>query len=223
MTGLETCFLCNQRVLGLVGQELILEAYYLRPDDDAWFADAYGPCHISCLISSRWGSKWSLYMQRHIQRVDNFTIIHSADDLIAYRTDRLPETRVVQHNGLVFNVQDNDIKHATQVNGGSLIRVAAELSLDFTKSPHVAEPVQRVLAANQVLALQDLLQHLGVWERMLYPIALEKGELRLDKQSLKILRRQSEVTHGWIWGKALYTQFVPEKVMNLINEMQHLP
>jgi hypothetical protein len=49
------CFVCGQSVLGLSGQDLSLEPYYLRDDADSeqlFEAEAFGDVHCKCLIDS---------------------------------------------------------------------------------------------------------------------------------------------------------------------------
>lgn len=211
MTGLDFCFLCRKRVLGLIGQDFLLDTYYLRGGDAALQMQAYGPCHAICLCNSRWGRIWATYFHKYMEQVSYLPIIGETDGCVAFRREEQKETTIIQHDGFICVVHDKQVKSAVHVVNGRLIGVDHYIKLNLTSNPDVAKLVQQALVKHGAYPLRDLLHRLSLMDRLIFPIAVENGELRLVKQDPKFW------TGGWISGQGVYAQFVPEAMMELVQ------
>ncbi len=162
------CFECNLPVLGLRGQDTMLDTYYLSSSDqDIIDANAFGDCHLICLATSRWIDRWILAVRRNFEDVRRFSLLSSVPAWI-YKVETTAELFVVYPTGRIELLEPRTIQ--TIEAGASKIDIIEELMIEF-------DPVMRkkVISLGQGGRLSWLLDELGVRDRLLEPTMVDSG------------------------------------------------
>lgn len=222
MTKIPTCFICGQQVLGLVGQDLRLDTFYLHdePEDrEVLSAEAFGDCHLSCLIDSTWGAFWARRIAENLEHVRNFAVVSSDNDVTIFRNEGMRESVAVRTDGWVANFSDKAVRSGHAVADGVFVPVAQELTLPITAHPDVADRAGNALLSSGSFALPELVKALRLADYLLYPDAIRDGELRLlpsgKYATQPVTRTRGEV---YLTAVAHLHQLMPDDVAPRIAE-----
>lgn len=205
---LESCFLCALPVLELKGQFDKLDSYYLQPEDDAYVQGAYGWCHALCLVRSSWGHFWFTRRREHFTENIGYQQAASDGEHCVLRHPRTGELLILRADGLMFDVAPRALTKAKPSEGGVMLPIEQEMNIELDEGDLVRE-IRDDLVNQKRYPLWGLIDGLGIRAQMMFPRALEGGELRLDKR----LRR--EWVGSWISAKAVYHRFLPDRVVAL--------
>lgn len=220
---LRRCFVCDRPVLELEGQHLFFDSYRLTAgDDEVLEAGAYGACHITCLLASRWGVFWSERLSKqHIHRVLVETPTLSASYNVACK-----EGLVVRRDGLVCTLARGDLHRLRPVEGGYLCQVKhAEYHLDLSDRGGLAEEIKAELLREGSYPLARLIDALGIGPTLFYPPALEQGQLVLGQRRSRLASatRQGPLwTKGYVAAGMVYDKFLPDDVVEVARAAQPL-
>lgn len=205
---LEPCFLCSLPVMELEGQFDKMDSYYLLPEDDAYVQGAYGWCHALCLAQSSWGAFWFTRRRKHFTENMGYEQKASTGEHCVLRRPRDGTLLILRHDGLMFDIAPHALSKAKSTEGGVLLPVEHEMNLELDTAATV-QKIRDDLMKHKRYSLWALIDEVGIRERMLFPRALEGGELRLDKR----LRR--EWFGNWLSAKVVYERFIPDEIVSL--------
>ncbi len=215
------CFLCGNVVLGLVGQDAVMDTYLIDNNTpearQVITRRAFGNCHLRCLIQSPYGGFWAQCMARHEARVKRSPMLFENDTYIMYRHDRTKETRLIGKDGWTQTVTDNELYQSVSCNGGYLIAIRHDYNLNFADTPELGKSVQESIFQKQSYPLLLLAQELHVEPYLLYPVAVQNGALRSREPSLS--RTQApEQSHSQNWVSAIadYAYFLPQEAAEIL-------
>lgn len=167
-----TCFECKLPVLGLRGQDTMLDTYYLTSSDqDILDADAFGDCHLICLATSKWIERWIVALRRNFEGVRRFRLLSSGPAWI-YKVQTTAELFVVYPTGRVEQLEPRTIRAVEA--GDSKIDIVEELMIEF--DPAVRD---KIIVLGQGERLSWLIDELGVRDRLLEPTMVDSGTFRI--------------------------------------------
>jgi len=192
-------------VLGLNGQDGLLDTYVLTGDDrEVLEQGIFGECHVRCLLDSRWGSLWASRWLGNFSAVRGWLVAAEADGLAVLRNPRLPEAVVIRDDGWMTLVGD----HALARRDGDLVPVRHEINLPLHDHPEVARAISTDLAAGRSHPIMDLVDALRLGDRLLSRQALAAGALRPSDIAVA---RDDHVT-----ATAEYSKWIPGEAMRLL-------
>src|SRR4051812_16703878 len=110
------CPLCSQIVLGLRGQDINLDTFYLTSgvEDKAIFdAGVFGECHIACLVSSSWARLWGVRILQNLFNVRGFTLVYEDVEWLIGRNSRAKFSVLASKNGWFVTLPDDMMSKRT--------------------------------------------------------------------------------------------------------------
>lgn len=218
---LALCPFCQREVLGLIGQDISLDTFYLQdtPEDTKVIeTEIFGMCHFLCLTNTRWGRFWSRRILENMATVRKFPIRAETKHITILRNDQLQETIVIRQDGWLAYIDDKALKAKIDIEGGCLIPISHELNLDLSDHPELSAMVQDVFIQGYPYALLDIVNALNLAGRLLYPQALKNGTLvRRDSKKRGKKAQAYNTSQSVISTKAKYFNFLPEEVQKLVK------
>jgi len=212
------CFICGSTVLGLAGQDTKLDTFLLRPgeqDDEVLANDAYGPCHLSCLIGSRWASFWAERTVQNLTFVRKLGALHRSDDLNVFRNRAIAETVAIRSNGWMASFADDALKTAEEVPEGLLVSVSTPAMLDVAADPALHEEIAAALAANRSFPLFEYVSRLGLADRLWFPDAIRRG--RIDPGTADdVTTTAVSGTAGYLGVQLNYYKLLPADIASIV-------
>ncbi|HEU4323636.1 MAG TPA: hypothetical protein VFS21_10855 [Roseiflexaceae bacterium] len=207
---LPRCFVCGRPVLELAGQANHLDSYYLTERDEALAAGAYGSCHTTCLLASRWGAFWAERRAEHHTQIMRQPVVGEAAGLLALRNVNLRETLVLRADGLLCTVRDADLPRLRPVEGGYLRRVElAEFNLDLSDRCGLAEAIKPELLRQGSYPLIRLVDALEIRPTLRYLPAIEAGRLVYTRQHQRLW------VECWVVAGLSHDELLPAEVVEL--------
>jgi len=220
MSGLPSCFVCGQPVIGLVGQDTAVDTYLLRGgerDQEAVRAKAYGEVHLRCLVESAWGGFWADRLTANLVEARGFRTVAQDGQVSIYRNDRQRENVVVSPDGWVAWVTDDALALAAPAETGVLLPMRHELNLDLGTNSRLAAHLGAALQRDHAFPLLQLVVELDVYERLTSVTALEDG--RLEAPTGPGAPRYSHPDHpGHFTTIASYRREFPTTIYKLLTE-----
>jgi hypothetical protein len=218
------CFLCGNIVLGIKGQDAVLQPYYLQEEGRSVVAaDLYGPCHLSCLVTSQWGGFWAERRIKHIEGVLGLPRVFDHGELVAFGNARHQEAIIVRSDGVEFQVSFGSAATALQISGGYLVPVRDEWYLHLPAHASLVKTIQEALLKEGSYALHHLMIALGLADRLLFPEALERAELQIRNPNSKKTRRLIQSwSDTFVSARAFYSSFIPDAVMGVVRQVKTL-
>jgi hypothetical protein len=180
MRNFPSCFICKQRVLGLRGQDLNLDTFYLQgqhADLQVIAENAFGECHMLCLLGSKWGSFWAERIAENMRHVRRFESLIESEQFQMLRNARMTETIIIRTDGWIKFVSDRRLHEARKTTEGLLLPVREEMSVELSDDMALIADLERTLASNRPFSLWEFVSKLGLANRLLYPEAIRPGEI----------------------------------------------
>jgi hypothetical protein len=207
--------LCRLDVLGLRGQDVALDSYVLGPEDDEMLdLGIYGECHLRCLVESEWGALWASRWLENFTAVRGWPVVTSGD-VHVLRNPRLPETTVIRDDGWIANVADSAFLRRQDAFDGHLVPVRHELNLPLAAHAGLGPAINAALADNRAYPLVDVVNALGLGDRLWSPQALSAGSLNPSRVPVTDPRH--------VTANAVYAVFLPHAVTELLLAAQGRP
>jgi hypothetical protein len=212
------CFICGDLVLGIQGQDDNFEPYYVEDEREALAAGKYGPCHVLCLVTSHWGEYWSRQRIRHMEETLGLPRVFELGGLVVFQNTREQAAIVVRQDGAEFKVAYSSPVNAREIPGGHLLPVKQAWNLYLPQHPQVVRKIREALLQSGSYPLPELTSALDLDSRLLYPSALEQGQLRIEKpNSKKSQQRIKSWSERFVSAEAVYAQFIPDAVMEAVR------
>ena len=209
---LPSCFLCKQIVLGLEGQDDELETCILQTGDEALGASAYGPCHIECLVRSEWGKKWSDYRKRSLLRCSWIRLISNHEGLTTIFNSKTADLYVLEETGLHWRFKYAYAKELARSEDSELIRrYSSTYNLNLCNYESIAATVWTELKSTGRYSFINLANDLGIANKVRHPTVLATSEILFDVRMLEKWKA------GWIVGKSLHHELIPQSVVQCIK------
>lgn len=153
-------------------------------DDEVLYAQAYGGCHISCLLQSRWGSHWANLVLRHLESGPQMIRLYDDGIVVALAHKHTKDILVLRSNGMIWSLRRREVKSVRRTENGWQIPVDAEFNFAIRDQEPLIREVQERLSHMGQMPLLEILQLLGVAEKLYSPDALQDGWL-VAKEELK--------------------------------------
>lgn len=109
----KTCCFCKKKVLGIFGQDDLLDSYYFKEsleDSRAISEGVYGDCHIKCLLESPWKDFWTNRRIDNLVKVRGYELIYQDVQSSIYRNGTTKEYVVLPVSHVLLFVSDKKIK-----------------------------------------------------------------------------------------------------------------
>lgn len=207
---MQTCFYCKKPVLGLSGNDEILDTAYLSSEDTDLFDNKiYGECHSICLIASSRAERWAK-CRKHSLMVNQRYEFTELDDALIYTnsvcTSALVELkdshRCVAISSWMLHQNTTcckDIFLEHEVNwefSRDLSRLVSEACHDLIHSPMSLQLIARLFDVEEYYS--DLL--------------LSKGYLSSTQET------QDNLRLGYLSGRCSYPLNLPDQVASYLME-----
>lgn len=202
---LDKCFICQELVLGLRGQDDSFDTALLEPNDKAISEQAYGSCHIPCLVQSRWGFHWAKAVLRHLERSPQVARLYDDGNHIAVANTQTKDIRVIRSDGKSWNIRRREFSNLRRIKNYWQLPIEEEFNFELRGMETLIHEVQERLSLAAELPLMELLIRMGV-EKRYSPPALESGRLVLKQE----LKRYWTATGISVW--ASYAEMVPDQI-----------
>ncbi len=188
MRRIPTCPFCGRIVLGLKGQDVVLDTFFLGGED----ADRrlvrdglYGDCHVFCLEQSDCGPIWADRILRNFRDVRNFAVAEAAPPFHLLRNPNLPESVMISALGGYLVVADNELAGRVERDADWLFPVDSFFEAFLTKENQEAiglAVMQRLSGAEHEGSLKSLLEVLEIAAVLKDPGAIEDGAFAYRRQ-----------------------------------------
>ena len=201
---LPACPFCGDPVVGIAGQDIALDTFYLSTadtDNAVVNRGLFGLSHLSCLMESDVGAFWSTRIVENLTRVRSFPAIGSDNAHVLLRNDRLNETVAIGRDGWMVHLDDASVRRREPFDEGFLIPHRQELNLDLTDFPSAVADLSVSAASGDEYPLLSLLGLLHITNRLLVPRALERASLE-----------RVAISVNFVAAAANYHKFVPRSV-----------
>lgn len=180
------CCICGAPVLGLEGQDALLDTYFLlgeREDGQALADEIFGECHQTCLVSSGWGAFWANRKIHNFVNIRGYRIVFENQNFILMR-DRFEElTGMIRHDGAACWFDDDQFARREKTEEGWLIPVEDEINLDISDKKELAGSWIEAVERQGFVPLRTVIEQLGAWSRLLVPESVEGGILSPSETS----------------------------------------
>jgi hypothetical protein len=213
------CFLCGNTVLGLAGQDIVLDTFLLRPgkrDDEVLAEEAFGPCHLKCLIGSRWASFWSERVSQNYTFVRKLRAVHRSDEVSVFRNRLIAETVVVRSNGWIGSFTDAELKVAETVPEGQLVPVSMQAAWDVTADRDLHAAIETAMAAQKPFSLFEYVSRLGLADRLWFAEAIRRGRIVRGTASNEDPAGSAGVAGSSISVELSYYKLLPADIAPLV-------
>jgi len=213
------CLFCKNEVIGLTGQEHVLDTVFLQQPEDHEVTDAgiYGYCHKLCLINSKWGSLWAKRWIENYNQTRRFPIIGNSGNVTFLRYDRakpLNSIIAIADNGSLIDVRDKHLPKKIKLKNGYLIPQIENLNINLSTLPNLAEEINSTLFKGGSYSLKSLIEQMGLSNYLIYPKAIEDGRLTMNREHKKALKQNPSSYRKSVWSKLEYAIFVPQDIMD---------
>jgi hypothetical protein len=212
---LPLCPFCQKEVLGLVGQDICLDTFYLQDnEEDKQIVEMgiYGMCHFLCLISDNLGNFWSKRILENMTLVRKFPIIAVQNNITLLRNNRMRETIAIRQDGWVAYIRDDALTARIELDQGCFIPNIHELNLDLSDHPSLADVIQTTLNQDRSYPIREIVYSLKLNDYTLYPEAIENGILIPRIATAGEKKELSEQYKTHINANAQYLIFLPQVV-----------
>lgn len=206
---MDSCFICEQFVFGLRGQDDFLDSALLSPGDDAIVNRACGACHLRCLLGTRWGSEWAGYRLRRWESNAQMTRMYSDDTCVALAHRQTKDIYVIQTDGMSWTFRRRMFDTFSRMASGWQLPIEEEFNFEIRGKGELIEKLQKRLSLNGEVPLVEVLQVLGVADKLYSPLVLAEGRLVL-KQELKRYWTAAGIS-SW----ASYAEPVPDQIYSV--------
>ncbi len=215
MSRRDHCFECGDLVIGLIGQDAVLDTFYLQADEEGHRIleeGAFGEVHLVCLIHSVWGSFWAARMAANMRDVRGLSVQFESDRLVLFRNDALNETIAIRHDGWYGYLRDDAVGAGHETQGGILLSVTRELNLRLSDYPQVYDELDASLSHGTAYPLLDLVTRLELRKRLFSVDALDDGRLE-PFPAYEGDEALGTNDTGFVASIGVYHQFVPEEII----------
>jgi len=215
------CFICGRLVLGLVGQDTVLDTMFLKSeeeDNQVVQESAFGPVHYSCLLRSKWVQFWSKRIYENLTEVRRMPVIAVTDGYVALSNSVLRTYFVLGEDGLSATIEGENYDRWRPVDGGWLIQVIHEHTMNLTGFENALEFVRHSFSHLGHCLIVDLVRALDLYDTLLYPVALEGGVIRPIRGRGKRVLTQAQLS--FVETVADYHQFLPYAVGQAIRSQR---
>jgi hypothetical protein len=220
-SGIPACPFCGDPVLGLAGQDLLLDTYLLQDEAEdraVLAAGAFGDVHARCLLESPWGRFWSLRTRQNLTEVRGLAAAAEGPEAGALLNDGTGEVTVVGHDGMVWSLLPRAFQERSPATGGCLVPVHNDFNLRIQDLGPAAGDVLQLATTGGSYPLATLVTRLGAEAHLLDPDAIAGGVLEIGARESGV--RESGVTAdprlSRIETRASYSQFLPTHVETLV-------
>ncbi|HEY0191086.1 MAG TPA: hypothetical protein VGC42_08185 [Kofleriaceae bacterium] len=203
MGTIDRCEICDLPVLELRGQFELMQPYFAGLDEEP--LELIGEVHTKCLVSSEHRERWVRTSVQHFSGVRGYAIVRTERDWTIMRHARLREVLAFHVSGESIDLPARQIK-ASPVDGGATIPRESDYHMTIDDREIVAE-LQRELTAAGKVPLAELVDALGIREKLYWPDILQSGVYAFPRQ----LRGDWSSTS--IAGRMQYRQFIPDVVL----------
>ena len=192
MRRIPTCPFCGRIVLGLKGQDVVLDTFFLDGED----ADRrlvrdglYGDCHIFCLERSDCGRLWGNRILKNFRDVRHFGLIESTSPFHLLRNPNVPESVIVSDLGGYLIVNDNDLRERVEREVDWLFPVDSFFEAILTQENQESIGIAFIRRMSEARitehqgSMESLLDDLGIAEVLKDPGAIEGGSFAYKRQS----------------------------------------
>jgi hypothetical protein len=206
---MDRCYVCNRPVIGLLGQDVVLDAEMLmwrkapqQAINEIIDSRADGPVHVTCFRSSDRRAFWFSWLQA------GYADLHPIDENTFVFIPRIGATRasaksedyvnVLTTDCVSFRLVRSQINSATTTDGGYLVPTQSKIGFDLRDvEPGLAKSLRRL--ANRPGSIVELLDLLDVRDRL----------VRLDSV-VEATLGPIEATSDYVRFLADYSIFAPE-------------
>jgi hypothetical protein len=222
MSSQPNCFICGNRVLGLRGQDIVLDTFYLQAHEEA--ADiiaqnAFGEAHLKCFVGSQWSGAWAQCIAENLIHVRRFETLLNRTDLQILRNPKMREVALIRADGWIRFLSERSLGAARSSPAGVSIAVKEEMSVVLPENQALLGNLEQAFHAKQYAHLSELVVALGVADYLLFPDSIRAGAITPVRgpgpQPEPLRRLRGEIYLNAVFS---YDEFVPAAVADSLLE-----
>jgi len=125
---MEDCCFCKLPVLGIAGQDDILDSYNFRTseeDDLAISEGVYGHCHLKCLLKSSWKEFWKTRRVKNYVEIRQFKLIYDDSHSQVFRYERTGDFLIFPEPYIMLPIMHSTLRKGLNIDN-SCIRMEKE-------------------------------------------------------------------------------------------------
>lgn len=176
---IKTCCFCGLPVLGIWGQDDVLDSYHFQStaDDQRAIAEGvYGECHLRCLTASSWKEFWTARRVANLIRVREFENRYEGSDTLLLRDARTGSNVVSPTRGVLLTVSDQALREGLRVDDASLSVRQKDRTWDLPSAWSGAS-VEKLFGGVGWIPLMKLVDAFEVTERLFDSRRAAQGQL----------------------------------------------
>jgi hypothetical protein len=161
------CCFCKMPVLGIFGQDDLLDSYNLQREEEdqrAVAEGAFGSCHIKCLLNSPWNDFWVKRRLANFMDPRGYKLIYEEEDGRIFRDHRTGGNIVVLASGVLLPLADRTIKSGLSAEG-TAVRIVQPERFWEVAPPLKGARAEDLFDENGHIPLLRLAESLGVLDK----------------------------------------------------------
>ena len=207
------CPNCELPVLELEGQFSLLDSFYINNDSPP--AATAGWWHAGCLAESEVASLWYEARLRNFRDIRRYRTVAEYAQWTVLREPNQSAVLALGRGGQILNLSRGRRKRARATDGGYIHPVAEDMFHLSLEDVDFVHSIQQQLLNSGRYPLLDVLNALGISDKLVHHEALEQGVFRFDK------RLQREWDARYVSASVEYGVFVPAELEPHVGDFVH--
>src|ERR1700722_7675022 len=165
---IKTCCFCSLPVLGVPGQDTVLDSYHFKstPEDQRAIAEKiFGDCHLSCFVDSPWSDFCSSRCIENLTEIKGFEVLFKEAGTLLLRHPRSGDYVTSPSPGVLLFPGRDDVRKRLRVDDGAIGFEQRDRNWDIqgiSKSTALSSSMQE----GEFVPLMRLVESFGISDRL---------------------------------------------------------
>lgn len=203
---MQRCFICNGSVLGLVGQDELLDSVYLTDADSELIAnEIFGECHSTCLQGSPWVHRWSNLRVNALLEIRGYIELKTHEARVCLNPKAQIALVELTHSHKCVSISTNMLDLSTLKDKN--IFVEHEVNWNLGEQVKMFIP----LLETGAVSMGSIIELLGIREKY-SELVVSQGWLQQTPDT------REYIESGYLSGSCRYPLDVPSSVRDLLAD-----
>lgn len=212
----QKCFICGKPVLGIDGQDVVLDTSHLSIESASAtkiLADeAFGSCHIKCLSESEWGKLWYQNLINYLERVRGYEVLRTLKDhtvMVDHSNSIFP---ICSHYGYLFTLRLKDFTEIHKSNDKVCIATGSNINVRVDNRENWYAIFSQERASQKPFELLSLIESLGVSDKLIEPDVISEIIISHD-----MLEKYDVKDTKWLSMFVSHEKSIPDEVYDFLR------
>ena len=204
---METCIFCQKPVLGIVGNDELLNSNYVsKNDSDILANEVFGECHSNCLIDAGWSERWANLRVNSLSTIRGYELTELPDEQVCINSSGTSAFVVSKKSWKCIAINSSMLVLDTTIVDGFLI----EHEVNWLLEGHAGRFDLQHWTVPTGVPLRNVADKFCVQE-LYQDIDLSKGTFRSKEE------QEENFGLGYLSGVVRYPLELPNSVCDLIR------